>query len=55
MNGIKCDVCKGKGYILSTRIVGGALEPIKIWCEKCKGTGHVKYEGDRTGIEWEGE
>ena len=52
---MKCDQCKGKGYIEQNYKNGSLLVPVKEWCEACKGTGRIKYEGDRTGIEWERE
>jgi len=55
MVGLKCTDCDGKGYTVSTRLVDGRLEPVKIWCETCEGTGRITYKGDRTGIAWEGE
>ncbi len=52
---MECDKCKGKGYTNQNFREGSLLVSVKVGCEKCSGTGQVKYEGDRTGIEWERE
>lgn len=50
-----CDECNGLGYKIQGFILGGLGKTFKIWCERCKGTGLMKWEGDRSGIGWEGE
>lgn len=47
-----CPDCEG-GYNRITVIKGGELKSVKEWCETCKGSGQVSYEGDRNGTEWE--
>lgn len=51
---MQCEKCEGKGWIPHP-VFHEAKTVIKEWCEVCKGTGKVKYEGDRSGIEWERE
>ena len=48
---VKCEVCDGRGYVITNIDPYG--EEIKVWCEKCCGRGKYGYEGDRT--KWEGE
>ncbi len=52
---MKCPDCDGKGY--KDRVVNGdyGLEAVREWCYNCKGSGKLKYNGDRTDIAWEGE
>ncbi len=50
-----CDKCKGEGYTNQNFREGSLLVTIKVWCERCKGTGQVKYDGKREGIKWERE
>jgi DnaJ-class molecular chaperone len=52
---MNCPDCEGKGYNVKGYVEDFVLEPVKVWCETCKGTGKVDYNGDRTGVEWEGE
>ena len=47
---MQCPKCEGKGYKIVTATFGGDLRSIKQWCEKCSGTGQVKYEGDRSDV-----
>lgn len=52
---MKCSDCDGKGYNEQNFKEGYLIVTVKVWCETCKGTGKVKYEGDRKGVEWERE
>jgi len=51
---MKCPDCEN-GYNLKTYTLGGEIVTVKIWCETCKGTGHIKYEGERDDIAFGGE
>jgi len=51
---IKCPDCEN-GYNERTLTSGGELIILKEWCETCKGTGHIKHEGEREGVAWERE
>ena len=52
---MECPICLGKGYNKKTITEGGELQVIKVWCEKCEGSGKIPFEGDRDNINWEGE
>lgn len=52
---MRCEKCKGEGYTLRSYFDGEDVKTIKEWCEECKGSGVLRYKGDRTGIEWERE
>ena len=51
---MECSDCAGVGWTKFYPVIGSDWY-IKEWCPYCKGTGEIKYEGNRDGIEWEGE
>ena len=53
---MKCSKCKGQGYKDKTIQDEFDLEAIRVWCYECKGSGKIKYTGDRSDdIAWGGE
>ena len=52
---MRCDKCKGQGWVPITYFNSEDLKTVKEWCEECHGSGVLRYKGDRTGIEWERE
>lgn len=52
---MKCPECN-KGYrIKLIPVAPGDVVKIKEWCEECRGSGEIPHDGDRNGVEWEGE
>ena len=53
---MRCSDCKnGEGYKEITVYDYDIKRTVKEWCERCRGKGEVPYDGDRSGVEWEGE
>ncbi len=52
---MRCPECEAKGYQEEVTQNEYDLKSVKVWCEKCKGMGNFKYQGDRSDISWERE
>ncbi len=52
---MKCPKCEGKGYKEEPVMGDYCVGVIREWCPVCKGSGQIKYEGDRSDISWERE
>jgi len=56
INGVICPYCHGKGIKIDYVMVApGEDVTVETVCPECGGTGVIRYQGDRTTIEWERE